>query len=88
MGRKSTEIAPHISVDSKIHHGVSVITGTRVPVSIVIGSLAGGMSKEEVMQEYELTKTQVEAALGYAADLVKQTEVTVLEFKPYDTRSF
>ncbi|HLO87645.1 MAG TPA: DUF433 domain-containing protein [Nostocaceae cyanobacterium] len=72
------EIAPHINVDPAIHHGTPVITGTRVPVSIIIGSLAGGMSKEEVMEEYELTKTQVEAALRYAADLVKHTEVTAL----------
>ncbi|MDB9449232.1 DUF433 domain-containing protein [Dolichospermum circinale] len=50
------EIAPHISVDSGIHHGTPVITETRVPISIIIGSLAGGMSKEEVMQEYELSK--------------------------------
>ncbi|MBW4525513.1 MAG: DUF433 domain-containing protein [Phormidium tanganyikae FI6-MK23] len=72
------EIASHITVDSAIHHGTPVITGTRVPISIIIGSLAGGMSKEEVMQEYELTKNQVEAALSYAADLVKHTEVTVI----------
>jgi uncharacterized protein (DUF433 family) len=72
------EIAPHINVDSNIHHGVPVITGTRVPVSIVLGSLAGGMSKEEVMQEYELTKPQVEAALAYATELVKQTNAIAL----------
>ena len=63
------EIAPHISVDPKIHHGVPVITGTRVPISIVMGSLAGGMGKEDVMQEYELTKTQVEAALASPLNL-------------------
>jgi uncharacterized protein (DUF433 family) len=61
------EIAPKITIDPNIHHGAPVITGTRVPASIVIGSLAGGMSFEEVMQEYQLTKTQVLAALGYAA---------------------
>ncbi len=49
------EIAPHITINPDIHHGATVITGTRVPVSIVVGSLAGGMSKEEVMHEYELT---------------------------------
>ncbi|BAY43467.1 hypothetical protein SAMD00079811_10470 [Scytonema sp. HK-05] len=43
------EIAPHIYVDPQIHHGTPVITGTRIPVSIVIGSLAGGMDKQEVM---------------------------------------
>ena len=70
------EIAPHISVDPTIHHGATVISGTRVPVSIVLGSLAGGMSKEEVMREYELSQEQVEAALAYAAQLVSDTEVT------------
>lgn len=72
------EIAPHISVDAAIHHGAPVITGTRVPVSVVVGSLAGGMSKEEVMQEYELAKEDVEAALTYAADLVANTLVIPL----------
>jgi uncharacterized protein (DUF433 family) len=72
------EIAPHINVDSDIHHGKPVITGTRVPVSIVIGSLAGGMSFEEVMLEYELTKEQIEAALAYAAELIANIEVVPL----------
>ena len=72
------EIAPHITINPDIHHGATVITGTRVPVSIVVGSLAGGMSKEEVMQEYELTKEQVEAALAYAADLVSKTSIVPL----------
>jgi len=61
------EIAPFISVDPSIHHGATVISGTRVPVSIVLGSLAGGMDKEAVMREYELTVEQIEAALAYAA---------------------
>jgi uncharacterized protein (DUF433 family) len=72
------EIAPHITVDPYIHHGSPIITGTRVPVSLVVGSLGGGMSKEEVMQEYELTKEDVDAALTYAADLVAATEVVSL----------
>ncbi|MBW4674828.1 MAG: DUF433 domain-containing protein [Desmonostoc geniculatum HA4340-LM1] len=71
-------IEAHISVDPTVHHGTPVITGTRVPISIIIGSLAGGMSKEEVMQEYELTQIQVEAALAYATELVKQTQVIAL----------
>ena len=72
------EIAPHISVSADIHHGAPTIAGTRVPVSIVLGSLAGGMESSEVMQEYELTKVQIEAALAYAAELVQQTQVTAL----------
>jgi len=73
------EIAPRITTDPNIHHGAPVITGRRVPVSIIIGSLAGGMSKEEVMIEYELTKEDVEAALAYAADVVAKTDVVPLD---------
>ncbi|MEK6325077.1 MAG: DUF433 domain-containing protein [Acidobacteriota bacterium] len=72
------EIAPRVTVDPHIVHGASVITGTRVPVSIVIGSLAGGMSKEDVMGEYALSKEDVEAALAYAADLVSKTDAVPL----------
>ena len=49
-----------------------MITGTRIAVSIVIGSLAGGMTPQEVMDAYDLTKEQMEGALSYATDLVKQ----------------
>jgi len=61
------EIAPRISVDPEVHHGTPVISGTRVPVSIIVGSLGGGMSQEEVMREYGLTREDVNAALAYAA---------------------
>ena len=78
MDGKPIEIAPYISVDAEIHHGTPVITGTRVPVFLVLGSLAGDMGEEEVIREYELTKYQIEAALAYAAELVQQTRVTPL----------
>jgi uncharacterized protein (DUF433 family) len=73
------EIAPHITVDLNIHHGTPVITGTRVPAEIIVGSLAGGMSKIEVMAEYDLTQPQIEATLSYAAMLIPQTEAIPLE---------
>jgi uncharacterized protein (DUF433 family) len=72
------EIAPRISVTSDVVHGAPVIAGTRVPVSVVIGSLAGGMTKEEVETEYGISIEDVEAALAYAAELVATTEVTPL----------
>jgi len=72
------EIAPNISVDPQIHHGPPVITGTRMPVSIVVGSLAGGMSKEEVSREYAITIEQIEAALSFAAELVAKIQAVPL----------
>jgi hypothetical protein len=36
-----------------------VIRGTRVPVSLVVGSLAGGMGFEEVEREYGLSRAWI-----------------------------
>ncbi len=72
------EIAPYISVDPQVHHGAAVITGTRMPVSIVVGSLAGGMSKEDVSREYAVTIEQIDAALSFAAELVAKIQAVSL----------
>ena len=64
------EIYPGISVDAKVVHGKPVISGTRIPVSLVLGQLAGGVTYEELEREYGLTTDQVHAALGYATIVV------------------
>lgn len=69
------EIAPRIVVDKKIRFGKPVIKGTRVPVDLVVGKLAGGMTFEEVMREYDLTQQDIRAALSYAAQVLAQEEV-------------
>jgi uncharacterized protein (DUF433 family) len=61
-----TEIAPRIAVDEKVRFGKPVIAGTRVPVDLVVRKLAGGMTVEQVMKEYELLREDVLAALSYA----------------------
>ncbi len=38
------EIAPKISVDDNIRFGKPVITGTYVPIDLILGKLAGGMT--------------------------------------------
>lgn len=63
-----------IVIDSRICHGKPVIRGTRVPVSLVVGSLAGGMDFEEVEREYGLSRDQIRAALKFAGELVDQEE--------------
>jgi uncharacterized protein (DUF433 family) len=57
------EIAPRINVDEKIHSGKPVIKETRVPVDLIIGKLAGGMTYEEVIAEYEITREDILAVL-------------------------
>jgi len=71
---KSGEMDEHIVIDPEIQHGKPVIRGTRVPVTRIIGGLAGGMTREEIMREYEVTEEDIRAALGYAADLIEAEE--------------
>ena len=69
------EIAPRICVDEKVHFGRPVICGTRVPVDVVIGQLASGMTNEEVASEYGLEIEDVLAALNYAAKVLASEEI-------------
>jgi len=64
-----------IVIDPEIRHGKPVIKGTRVPVDIILGSLAGGMSVEEVAEEYGITREDVLAAIEYAAKIVAKEEI-------------
>jgi uncharacterized protein (DUF433 family) len=57
-----------IVIDPKIHHGKPVVRGTRVPITSIIGGLAGGMTREEIAREYEVTQEDISAALSYAED--------------------
>ena len=72
------EIAPRISVDEKIRFGKPVISGTRVPVDLIIGKLAGGMTYEEVIAEYEITRKDILALLDYAAKILSSEEIKVV----------
>ena len=63
-----------IVIDPKICHGKPVISGTRLPVSIVVGSLAGGMTFDQVQGEYGISSDDIRAALKFASDLVEQEE--------------
>lgn len=69
------EIAPGIAVDSGVQFGKPVIAGTRVPVEVVVGAIAGGMTIEEVVEEYRLTRENVLAALRYASKVVAEETV-------------
>jgi uncharacterized protein (DUF433 family) len=61
------ELYPGVVSDPNILGGKPVLKGTRVPVALVLGKLAGGMSIEEVIYEYYLDMVAIRAALGYAA---------------------
>jgi uncharacterized protein (DUF433 family) len=73
------QLAPRIVVDDRVRFGKPVIEGTRAPVDVVLGKLAGGMPVEAVAEEYDgLTREDVLAALAYAARTIAAEEVRAL----------
>ena len=58
----------HISIDPRIHHGKPCIKGTRVPVSVIVGSIADGDAPERILESWpQLKREDITAALKFAA---------------------
>ncbi len=56
-----------------LQRAVRIIRIARLPVAMLVGSIADGMTIEEVAKEYpQITTEAVRAALAYAADVVRQ----------------
>jgi len=72
------ELAPHIVVDPDVRFGKPIIQGTRVPVEIVLAKLSGGMTVEQVCEEYEITVNDVQAAFAYAAQVIAREEIQLV----------
>lgn len=64
-----------ISSNPEICHGKPCIKGTRVMVSVVLDNLAAGEPVDEICQGYQLAYEDVQAALGYAAELAHEEVV-------------
>lgn len=68
-----------IVVDPKLHGGEPCIKGTRTPVSVIVGSIADGDTMEVLLNAYpSLTPEDIQAALKYAAEAVRDAPVLPL----------
>lgn len=72
-----TEISKNIEAKSDVHHGKPVIKGTRVPVHMVLGLLANGISPDEIIQDYynSITREDIFSCIQYAEQLVEEEQV-------------
>ena len=62
-----------IVIAPDLHHGGPCIKGTRIPVAVIVGSLADGMTPEEIQEAYpQLGVEDIQAALAYAAEVLSQ----------------
>ena len=68
-------IGSRIVADPRIRFGKPVIVGTRVPVAVLVGGVAAGMTVDAVADAYGVTRRDVLAALKYAAQLVGSEEI-------------
>jgi uncharacterized protein (DUF433 family) len=76
---KKSIVHDAITIDNEIQHGKPVLKGTRIPVAVIIGSLAGGMTYDEVIQEYAVTQEQILASLTYFSELLNNETVYLME---------
>ncbi|GAC1354673.1 MAG: hypothetical protein NVS4B11_37000 [Ktedonobacteraceae bacterium] len=64
------KISQGIVQDPTINSGRPIIEGTRIFADRIIGHLENGVSVEEISQEYDLTRTQIEAVKHLSAEQV------------------
>lgn len=66
----------YITINPKIMVGKPVITGTRIPVDLILKKLAQKMDVKELLQDYpRLKKEAIQAALWYAGEVINQEEI-------------
>jgi len=60
----------YISSDPAICHGQACVRGTRIPVSVVLAALAGGMTEAQILDLYPTLSIEgLRAAVAYGAML-------------------
>lgn len=65
-----------ITFNDQIMGGRACIRGMRVPVSVVLKMLAGGMTKDEILSDYpDLEVGDIEQCIQYAALLADERVV-------------
>lgn len=66
----------YITIDPNMCHGQPCFKNTRVMVYLVLELLEAGVTTDEIIKRYyrRLTKKHIQAALHYAAELIKAGE--------------
>ncbi len=63
-----------IAIDPQVRFGKPCVRGTRISVGDVLGYLAGGMSEDEILQDFpQLERDDIRACLAYAAERERRT---------------
>lgn len=67
-----------ITVDPAVMAGVPCLRGLRIPVATIVNMVAGGLTAEQIAEEFPpLEIADVAAALRFAADAVADREIAL-----------
>lgn len=72
-------VTDRIEIDPKVMMGKPVIRGTRIPVELLLRKLAEGATEADLLDAYpRLTREDLRAAIGYAADTRAHEETIIV----------
>ena len=75
------------SIPGKVS-GAWVFKGTRMPVATVFENLEAGLTVEEVMEEFDVTREQINAVLEFAARSLDVGTPPAPAYTSADARTF
>ncbi|HVC99217.1 MAG TPA: DUF433 domain-containing protein [Pirellulales bacterium] len=68
-----------ISIDADQMGGIPCLRGLRIPVATVVGMVAEGMSRDEILNAYpDLEAEDIREALVFAAEAVRERELPLV----------
>lgn len=71
-------VTDRIEINPKVMMGKPIIRGTRITVEVLLRKLAEGASEDDLLDAYpRLTRGDIRAAIGYAADTVAHEETLI-----------
>lgn len=72
-------VTERIEIDPGVMMGKPVIRGTRITVELILRKLAEGATEADLFDAYpKLTREDIRAAIGYAADTLAHEETIIV----------
>ena len=76
----NNRLLERITVNPRVMVGKPTIRGLRITVEQILRALAAGVTTEELLEDYpELEAEDIQAVHLYAADLVSEEQVFIIE---------
>ena len=73
---RKEDLLNRITINSDVMVGKPTIRGLRITVEQILKALAGGVTVEELLEDYhELEKEDIYASILYASELVNEEQV-------------